>query len=138
IASGNFSEAGIGTSASLRLLAGRIDAALACGTATIPVTSLAAATGAGLGCAAAGAISEAGGIPVVGAGAVSDCRPIGVGDVSEGSVTAGGAGLLSLSLGSAVSGEASLEISFTVGGDDPPSSSIIAILKETSKMTATL
>jgi hypothetical protein len=116
--------------------------ALAWGTVSVPVTSVAGAADVGLGCAAAGALSELGGAPGVGAGASGDCRPIGVGDVIDGSTGPGAAGLFSLSTGSGVSGVASLEMSFetSLGGDggEPPSSSVIAILKELSTITTTL
>src|SRR5258707_685483 len=131
--SGNRSAVGIGTSVSLRLVAGRIGA-LPCGAGIEPVTSAAAAAGArgpapGMGSAAAG-------VPGFGAGAISDCRAIGVGDVIEGSA-GGSAALVGVSAGGA-GGEASPEISAGICGAGPESSSVIAILKVPSTITTTL
>ena len=74
-----------------------------------------------------------------GAELLSDCRPIGVGEVMEG---AAGSGITGLALSSAdgwAEGVGSLEFSMAGGrGALPPSSSVIAILKVPSTMMTTL
>jgi hypothetical protein len=70
---------------------------------------------------------------------LSDCRPIGVGDVIEGIAGAGAAGFAPSSAGGSAGGAGSLEFS-TAGncGALPLSSSVIAILKVPSTITTTL
>jgi hypothetical protein len=70
--------------------------------------------------------------------ALKDCRPIGVGDVIEGVVWAGIAGLAPLAAGEAGDG-ASVELSAPgIAGGAPVSSSVIAILNVPSTITTTL
>jgi hypothetical protein len=70
--------------------------------------------------------------------ALKDCRPIGVGDVIEGVVWAGIAGLAPLAAGEAGAG-ASVELSAPgIAGGAPVSSSVIAILNVPSTITTTL
>ena len=74
-----------------------------------------------------------------GAEPLSDCRPIGVGEVIEGVTASGVAGLALLSAGGWAAGGGSLE--FSIGGICgalPPSSKVIAILKVPSTITTTL
>jgi hypothetical protein len=66
---------------------------------------------------------------------LKDCRPIGVGDVIEGVVWGGVAGLAPLLAGEA-GGAASIE--FSIAGGAPVSSSDIAILNVPSTITTTL
>ena len=74
-----------------------------------------------------------------GAELLSDCRPIGVGEVIEGAAGSGIAGLALSSAGGWAEGAGSLELSIAGGrGALPPSSSVIAILKVPSTMTTTL
>ncbi len=75
----------------------------------------------------------------LGAALLSDCRPIGVGEVIEGAAGAGIAGLLApSSAGDGAEGACSLELSMADNCGMPPSSSVIAILNEPSTMTTTL
>src|SRR5882762_7154696 len=92
-------------SESLRLAGAGL--ALICG--IVPVMS-AAVIGAATGAAACGITTDAVLSGVIGRGALSDCRPIGVGDVIEGMAGTGIAGL-ALSAGGSAAGGGSLEIS---------------------------
>ena len=74
----------------------------------------------------------------LGAALLSDCRPIGVGEVIEGAAGAGMAGLAPSSAGGGAEGACSLELSMAGHCGTPPSSSVIAILNEPSTMTTTL
>jgi hypothetical protein len=74
----------------------------------------------------------------LGAALLSDCRPIGVGEVIEGAAGAGIAGLAPSSAGDGAEGACSLELSMADNCGMPPSSSVIAILNEPSTMTTTL
>src|SRR6202035_4218678 len=132
--SGNRSVGGTCTIESLRLPG---DA----GAAGIePVMSLdeigetAGSAGCGCGIATEAMLSEA-----AGAELLSDCRPIGVGEVIDGVTASGVAGLAPLSAGGWAAGGGSLE--FSIGGICgalPPSSKVIAILKVPSTITTTL
>ena len=74
-----------------------------------------------------------------GAELLSDCRPIGVGEVIEGVTASGVAGLAPSSAGGWAEGGGSLEFSIAgICGALPPSSSVIAILKVPSTITTTL
>ncbi len=103
----------------------------------VPVTSLAEAIEVPVAC---GIATDA--VPSItfGPELLSDCRPIGVGEVIEGASGAGVAGLAPLSAGDGAEvGGGSLEFSMAGGGGGlPPSSSVIAILKVPSTMTTTL
>src|SRR5258705_11808931 len=74
----------------------------------------------------------------LGAALLSDCRPIGVGEIIEGAAGAGMAGLAPASAGGGAEGACSLELSMAGNCAMPPSSSVIAILNEPSTMTTTL
>src|SRR5258708_3975618 len=74
----------------------------------------------------------------LGAALLSDCRPMGVGEIIEGAAGAGMAGLAPSSAGGGAEGACSLELSMAGNCAMPPSSSVIAILNEPSTMTTTL
>src|SRR5207244_4484163 len=105
-----------------------------CTVGSVPVISLA-----DTGEAACGIATEAVPSKAFGAELLSDCRPIGVGEVIEGAAGSGIAGLAPSSAGGCAAGAGALE--FSIGGICgalPPSSSVIAILKVPSTITTTL
>ena len=70
---------------------------------------------------------------------MSDCRPIGVGEVIEGAAGSGIAGLALSSAGGGAAAGGAPDVSIAgIGGALPPSSSDIAILKVPSTITTTL
>src|SRR5205085_11911948 len=91
--------------------------------------------GGGIGVAACGIGTEVlSGAP--GAGALNDCRPIGVGDVIEG-IAGAGAGL-ALSAGAVTGGSLDISVSGAGGCCVALSSSVIPILNVPSTITTTL
>src|SRR5258707_12175463 len=74
----------------------------------------------------------------LGAALLSDCRPIGVGEVIEGAAGAGIAGLAPSSAGDGAEGACSPELSMAGTCGMPPSSRVIAILNQPSPVTTKL
>src|SRR5258705_4750902 len=111
---------------------------VACAVGIVAVTSPSGAGGAEGGAWVCGMATDAAPSTALGAALLSDCRPIGVGEVIEGAAGAGIAGVAPSSAGDGAEGACSLELSMAGTCGMPPSSSVIAILNEPSTMTTTL